>query len=330
MEKVYRLLRENVEKGPFTLDELKQQNVRLSDLIWVNGISTAWASATEVSELSKAFKAIIKNTPLADRGHKKTIIEVANGVHREEAINLINKPLVAPHLSEEAEFEQRAEELRKRILAHKSFYLSIPAASNTKDKTKPFVPAIQNNIDIVYYGKKNIDYAPRLLVASLIFILFISVWNRGKLSLNIQSTNSTNIAAKPYVNYSPKALTGKQDSIQSTLSISPILQPMTPNVPAIKMEPKVNKHIPARLKSAASASAVAIPQKQKDPLVEKEETGKATVVINKEPDVVNSNSAPVIEEEVEGHVEQKKSFGKAIKALFKKKNKRLPKDDATP
>lgn len=55
--KVYRLLRNNKELGPFTADELVQKNLKPFDLIWVDGRSAAWNYPGEMAE----FKMYIPN-----------------------------------------------------------------------------------------------------------------------------------------------------------------------------------------------------------------------------------------------------------------------------
>src|SRR5919199_3320190 len=51
MDKVYLLLRNNVESGPLSFEELIQQHLKPDDLIWVEGKSCAWASPTELQSL---------------------------------------------------------------------------------------------------------------------------------------------------------------------------------------------------------------------------------------------------------------------------------------
>lgn len=54
--KCYLLLRKNAETGPFTLDELTAQALKPTDLIWMEGQSTAWKYPTEIEAL-QAFVA---------------------------------------------------------------------------------------------------------------------------------------------------------------------------------------------------------------------------------------------------------------------------------
>lgn len=48
--RVYRLLRNNKEEGPFTAEELIQKNLRPHDLIWVDGRSAAWSYPGELAQ----------------------------------------------------------------------------------------------------------------------------------------------------------------------------------------------------------------------------------------------------------------------------------------
>jgi len=51
--RIYRLLRNNKEEGPFTSDELIQKNLRPYDLIWIDGRSAAWSYPGELAEFKK-------------------------------------------------------------------------------------------------------------------------------------------------------------------------------------------------------------------------------------------------------------------------------------
>lgn len=55
--KVYRLLRNNKEQGPFTLEELIVSGLKPYDLIWVDGRSAAWSYPGELNE----FKNYVPN-----------------------------------------------------------------------------------------------------------------------------------------------------------------------------------------------------------------------------------------------------------------------------
>lgn len=58
--KMYQLLRDNVRTGTYTVEGLKQMNLKAFDLIWVENESIMWKYPSEIAELSQyAPKAII-------------------------------------------------------------------------------------------------------------------------------------------------------------------------------------------------------------------------------------------------------------------------------
>jgi hypothetical protein len=101
MERVYLLLRNNQQTGPFTIGELLQQQLRPSDMIWIEGKSTAW---TYLSEL--------------------------------ELIPFIKQPETPKQnepIKTNDEIERKAEELRQKILASapKAHLLNYPVEIET-------------------------------------------------------------------------------------------------------------------------------------------------------------------------------------------------------
>src|SRR5438309_3552480 len=71
MQKIYRILRDNKEKGPFTLQELLELNLKSFDLIWIEGRSAGWRYPSEIESLKPYLEtnttikqeAIIDKTP---------------------------------------------------------------------------------------------------------------------------------------------------------------------------------------------------------------------------------------------------------------------------
>ena len=85
MERVYLLLRNNQQTGPFTIGELLQQQLRPSDMIWVEGKTTAWTYLSELELIP-----FVKASEVQE--HSKSI-------------------------QTSDEIERKAEELRQRVLA---------------------------------------------------------------------------------------------------------------------------------------------------------------------------------------------------------------------
>jgi hypothetical protein len=56
MHKVYLLLRNNHQSGPFTLDELMQHELKVTDLVWEEGKSGGWSYPFEIESLKPFIK----------------------------------------------------------------------------------------------------------------------------------------------------------------------------------------------------------------------------------------------------------------------------------
>ena len=84
----YLLLRDHVELGPYTLDELKIGGIRSTDLVWVNGISSSWSFAHEIEELqsipSIVKKALVQETLEKIRARTKTEETIPERIKGEE------------------------------------------------------------------------------------------------------------------------------------------------------------------------------------------------------------------------------------------------------
>lgn len=138
MERVYLHLRNNRQSGPFTIGELLQQQLQPSDMIWVEGKSTAW---TYLSELELV----------------PFISEVENADH--------------PHTEKaQDEIERKAEELRQRILASppKSHFQNHPTEVETY--SSPY--KLDDEIQFVDYRKER-KLKKSTAVAELLLTVFV-------------------------------------------------------------------------------------------------------------------------------------------------------------
>ena len=68
MEKVYLLLRQNIQSGPFTLDELADLQLQPTDLIWIEGESQSWNTPASISDDGKGFRGPDTNDWVSPRG----------------------------------------------------------------------------------------------------------------------------------------------------------------------------------------------------------------------------------------------------------------------
>jgi hypothetical protein len=96
----YLLLRKNAETGPYTLDELTAQALKPTDLIWIEGQSTAWKYPTEIEAL-QAF--IEDGEPVDDSGFSQgEVISTSKGIFVALPPHFQPKTTPPPTESEEA------------------------------------------------------------------------------------------------------------------------------------------------------------------------------------------------------------------------------------
>lgn len=129
MQKVYLLLRNNRQQGPYSLDELLQQKLQPLDLVWVEGKSAGWRYPGEINELKQRVDLpipdqLVSNNNLVSGGN-----ETAESTKRSEtSINICNKKIYVcmpagskeqklPEKMAENRLEEKAEELYRRVQA---------------------------------------------------------------------------------------------------------------------------------------------------------------------------------------------------------------------
>jgi len=82
MQKVYLLLRNNKQSGPYSLEELVQSGIKPLDLIWIEGTSTSWCYPAEISALKPYTQEAATDTSL-----NKTLIDETKAVLPAEALS---------------------------------------------------------------------------------------------------------------------------------------------------------------------------------------------------------------------------------------------------
>lgn len=106
MKKVYLLLRNNYQTGPYTIDELLQQKLKPSDLVWVEGASKAWTYPAELPQL-KDYLEGQGATPTSPGPPKQAAVSTGN------------------------EIEKWAEELRQKVLSAPKTFIPVPLREDT-------------------------------------------------------------------------------------------------------------------------------------------------------------------------------------------------------
>ena len=93
----YLLLRNNKEKGPFSLEDLIQHGLKPYDLIWVNGKSAAWRYPGEIEELKK-YSPAVEEQPY-DRFFKKPSEEKKQELVQPKEAVIAPQPVYIPKKS---------------------------------------------------------------------------------------------------------------------------------------------------------------------------------------------------------------------------------------
>jgi len=144
----YLLLRDNIKSGPCSLEELKNADLKSTDLIWIQGKSTAWRYADEIEELRTFIHSSeIKSAFLSDTTdrilHKKNfdnkIISDKSEAspfpatdRRQESIEEIietRQKLAEEKINDEKTpgiFSKRSQEIRKSLITKTEFTDPIP------------------------------------------------------------------------------------------------------------------------------------------------------------------------------------------------------------
>jgi hypothetical protein len=165
MDKVYLLLRNNRETGPFTIDELRQQNLGPADLVWVEGKSQAWSHPTELTELSAS------GSP--DR----------SPAGAPPLVRLSGAPETGTTGAPRDEIELKAEELRRRALSFTpAYYFPAPSLpQEQKHYTAPVPVPEDEGIPIHYSGAdqgiNRSQWLVACMVGTLLFIFWYGSWS---------------------------------------------------------------------------------------------------------------------------------------------------------
>ncbi|MFL5788040.1 MAG: hypothetical protein ACJ748_08305, partial [Flavisolibacter sp.] len=170
MEKVYLLLRNNLQTGPYTIDELLQQQLQPDDLIWVEGKSLAWSYPSEIKELSPTKE------------------------------NPAQKPQVSPIQSADSsaaadEIEKKAEELRKRAQSFSSqYYYQKMAAQNDGGYFQTWPGKENEAIEFIDHRKEKNTVTVEWITAGMVTV-FVAASLYGGRSLFNRKTNALAPAA---------------------------------------------------------------------------------------------------------------------------------------
>jgi hypothetical protein len=114
MHQVYRILRDNKEKGPFSLEELLQLSLKPFDLIWVEGRSAGWRYPSEIESLKPYVEGgqVQKENPAPPRQVHPASQNTRPAINN--AAPQMPQPALAEGTGPDGEEELTAEKLEKK------------------------------------------------------------------------------------------------------------------------------------------------------------------------------------------------------------------------
>jgi len=292
MERVYLLLRNNQQTGPFTIDELLQQQLKPSDMIWVEGKSAAW---TYLSELE-----LIPFT-------------------KDPELNQRNEVL-----KNEDEIERKAEELRQRVLASaRRAYFPIHATEIETYASPYRLP--DEELQIVDHRKeriikRNAVFGEFLLTCIVIGLFVVGIY-KGKSFLGAKDKVQNSVATQ--------LDTGDQHTAQKNKPVNPIiiLKPDTSSQQqdsllalqkAVQKSPAIRKRVIDSSIRSTSLNKLTLNQNEKKEDGATSSETPVESVVNTD-DLLKKELVPTVPEiktNTEPLKDEKKGF---LKGLFKKK-----------
>ena len=142
----YRLLRNNKESGPYTLNDLVTLGLKPYDLVWVDGRSAAWRYPSEVAEL-KEYAPVVEEQPY-DRFYKKPL-EAETSVKESVASVGSEKTYQPTHINENFAKPEPIKNIVEKPIANsevKNTISEVPKPYQSPEpKTKVFVSMPETN-----------------------------------------------------------------------------------------------------------------------------------------------------------------------------------------
>jgi hypothetical protein len=189
MEKIYLLLRNNIQSGPFTLTELANSAICSDDLVWILGKSNTWCYVDEIVELrllnNSSSVSVPANsisiTPPVKTNSPRIFVSLPS--HN----NTLIKESVEP---DEPNFEERIERVKQKITAaqetkHVDAELNINYSRPLDEIKAEYADWLQ-----AQRKSRRVKALPFLLVALLIVFAAVFGYN-GIESLMLDSANQT-------------------------------------------------------------------------------------------------------------------------------------------
>jgi hypothetical protein len=288
MQTLYRLLRNNVQSGPFTIDELLQQQLQHADLIWVEGKSHAWSPLSDME-----LKPFEEAPPIVVRSQE------------EQPPIPMNKPLPL-------DLEERAEAIRKRALSYTTHHHLHRVTEEEEQVASSFTAS--EKIDFVDHRRERYSQAAEVFGAALVALLVIGGVAGGRYLIREKKEPVNTVTTQINAGDANAAKAAPAKSQVAAIQETPVKDTLETFKPLLvkarkRDTPTRNKTVALPLEAMGTS-----PKKADDVLVDQTALpASAEPPRQKEIVTVASNAS--------AGEEKKKSLGQALKGLFKKKKK---------
>jgi hypothetical protein len=334
MDKVYLLLRNNQQTGPFTIGELLQQQLLPTDMLWIEGRSTAWAYLSEMELQPVIDKSVQPVKETMSDPSKRTIPSPTPAITEKGISNRRYAP---------DDIESKAEELRKRALNYTPQQVyHTPEKINEENLSSRPVPVMQEEmIDFVDHREEKKLPAVEIMTGVLVTAFVAACIIGGKTLFEqkevVQPALSTRVLSS-------------DEHLAKTISTTPLPKDTasvvnTPTVMPVDSLSIVKRH---KIKTAIEKDSSVRTAYDANPVIKETANKTDNVTIKSQEEVV----APPVTEKPAGDVterktddakkdivqqpaketkdettlaqqpdEKKKGLGQALKNIFKKKKK---------
>jgi hypothetical protein len=303
MKKSYLLLRNNRQSGPFTIDELLQQQLQPTDLVWVEGQSVAWCYPPQLTDLN---------------GQPPTAKSIIRKEKKPKKESIVAKPYYEDNL------EKRAEALRNKILSDPQLQntytqVSLPSVDGTS-----FYAGNEKGVELVYHSNKKYVTLSQLATVGVVTAVLAMAWYGNWSPVNTKSVSQS--AVTPLVTTEENMAKAAFDNTPVAVldTVNPVISPQQTATVTLPREIKASKTAVDTINpvavTAAKENTVTEALHGTMAAVEDKQTSVTYAVEKKQAVEETKKEEPVMEEEP-----KKKGLGQTLRSIFKKKKK----DDTT-
>ncbi len=290
MKKVYLLLRNNKETGPYTLTELVQQTLQPSDLVWIEGESISWSHPSTIEQIQATNNTEAFAVDISTQTSNESLLAAAE----KNDVSFFTQSAVSDKF-----INRRRSTKNERFAAYKD----------------------QTDIELIVHKHRTHTVSlAQLIAAGIVTTVIVAVW-KSDFTFIPEVNKNISYAATPVVfKVVPPVVNNAATVTKKEAGIAVIQkEPVLIASPVIVKNNSTKKKKKTSFKTEAVSTSIAsalpqqpiTPKQDKEPAVSTESSAVAATEVKE---------APAVTTEAE-KTEKKKNLGQALRKLFKKKKK---------